>query len=136
MTFTNFAVIVGHCFEHAVGDGAAGVLAVALEQAAHEVDVLGVVQRLEVDHLLVAADVEVAVRVVDVGDAAAHAGREVAPGLADDDDAAAGHVLAAVVADAFDDGHRAASCGRRSARRRRRGRRACRWSRRRAPRCR
>ena len=34
--------------------------------------------------------------------------REVAPGRADDDDAAAGHVLAAVVAGALDDGHRAA----------------------------
>ena len=39
-----------------------------------------------------------------VGDAAAHAGGEVAPGRAEHDDAAAGHVLAAVVADALDDG--------------------------------
>ena len=42
-------------------------------------------------------------RVPDVGDAAAHAGGEVAARGAEHDDAAAGHVLAAVVADAFDD---------------------------------
>ena len=34
-------------------------------------------------------------------------GGEVAPGAAEDDDDAAGHVLAAVVADAFDDRGRA-----------------------------
>ena len=45
--------------------------------------------------------------VVDVGDPAAHPGGEVAAGLAEDDDAAAGHVLAAVLADALDDRQRA-----------------------------
>ena len=45
-----------------------------------------------------------AVVVEHVGDAAAHARGEVAAGRADHDDAAAGHVLAAVVADALDDG--------------------------------
>ena len=48
-----------------------------------------------------------AVLVEHVGDAAAHAGREVAPGRPEDHRAAAGHVLAAVVADALDDGARA-----------------------------
>ena len=43
-------------------------------------------------------------RVPDVGDAAGHAGREVAARGAENHRAAAGHVLAAVVADAFDDG--------------------------------
>src|SRR5690606_3716215 len=38
------------------------------------------------------------------GDAAGHAGREVASGASQDDGASAGHVLAAVVADALDDG--------------------------------
>ena len=47
---------------------------------------------------------EAAVLVEHVGDAAAHAGGEVAAGPAEHDDAAAGHVLAAVVADALDDG--------------------------------
>ena len=51
---------------------------------------------------------EVGVFVEHEGDAAAHAGREVAAGGAEDDDDAAGHVLAAVIADALDDGDRAA----------------------------
>ena len=42
-----------------------------------------------------------------VGDAAGHAGREVAADRAEHGDDAAGHVLAAVVADALDDGGRA-----------------------------
>ena len=45
----------------------------------------------------------VAVLVEHEGQAAAHAGGEVAPGRPEDDDAPAGHVLAAVVADALDD---------------------------------
>ncbi len=61
----------------------------------------------ERDHGGVAARGEVAVLVVDVGDAAAHAGGEVASGLAEHDDGAAGHVFAAVVAGAFDDRRRA-----------------------------
>src|SRR5690606_32129706 len=57
--------------------------------------------RLELYHRHVAALGKVAVLVENVGHAARHAGSEVAPGLADDDDDAAGHVFAAVVADAF-----------------------------------
>ena len=79
---------------------------------------------------------EVVVRVPDVGDAARHAGGEVAAGRAEDHDAAAGHVLAAVVADAFDDRAARRCCGRRTARPPGRGRTPCRWSRRRARRCR
>ena len=62
-----------------------------------------VVELLDLDHLVVDLAVEVAVGVVDVGDAAGHAGAEVAAGVAEHDHAAAGHVLAAVVADALDD---------------------------------
>ena len=51
--------------------------------------------------------VEVAVLVEHIGDAAGHAGREVAPGLAEHDHDAAGHVFAAMVAGAFDDRDRA-----------------------------
>ena len=75
-------------------------------------------EAVEVDHLLVEALFEQSVDVIDVGDAAGHAGGEVAAGLAEHDDLAAGHVFAAVVADAFDDGLARRSCGRRSARRR------------------
>ena len=46
-------------------------------------------------------------RVVDVGDAARHAGGEVAAGVAEHDDHAAGHVFAAMVAGAFDHRDRA-----------------------------
>ena len=49
----------------------------------------------------------VVVQVEHVGRAAGHAGGEVAADRPEDDDGAAGHVLAAVVADAFDDGGRA-----------------------------
>ena len=42
--------------------------------------------------------------VVDIGDAARHAGGEIAPGLAQHDHHAAGHVFAAMVAGAFDHG--------------------------------
>src|SRR5207344_3344542 len=45
---------------------------------------------------------EVAAFVQHIGDAAGHAGREVAPGLAQHHDDAAGHVLAAMIAGAFD----------------------------------
>ena len=62
------------------------------------------VDRVEADELHVAALGEAAVDVEDVGHTAAHAGAEVAPGAAEHDDGAAGHVLAAVVADALDDG--------------------------------
>ena len=65
-------------------------------------DLVGVFQRLQIDHLQVAAAGKVAGLVQHVGDAARHAGREVAPRRAQHDDAAAGHVFAAVVAHALD----------------------------------
>mmetsp|Transcript_14691 Transcript_14691/g.47869 ORF Transcript_14691/g.47869 Transcript_14691/m.47869 type:complete len:262 (-) Transcript_14691:493-1278(-) len=58
----------------------------------------------EGDHAGVALVGEGVVGVVDVGDAAAHAGGEVAPRDAEDDEAAAGHVFGAVVSEALDDG--------------------------------
>ena len=66
-----------------------------------------ILERLEADELHVAPRAERAVLVEHVGDAAAHARGEVAAGRAEHDDDAAGHVLAAVVADALDDGARA-----------------------------
>src|SRR5438552_382706 len=49
------------------------------EEILHEEDVFGVHERLEVDHAGIAAPLEVAGRVEDVGDAARHARGEVAP---------------------------------------------------------
>ena len=65
------------------------------------------VHRLELDHRQVAALGEVAGFVEHISDAARHAGGEVAPGLADHHHDAAGHVLATVIARAFDDRERA-----------------------------
>ena len=75
----------------------------------HQLDVLGMLERLELHHLRdCSAAANRPVGVEHVGDAAAHAGGEIAPGRPEHDDAPAGHVLAAVVADAFDDRERAA----------------------------
>src|SRR5204862_7243217 len=54
---------------------------------------------------LVAERVETARGVIDIGHAAAHAGREVAAGVAQHHHYAASHVLAAVVAQALDHRH-------------------------------
>ncbi len=64
---------------------------------------VGIVHSVKVDHLPVDVVRQRAVRVVDIGHPARHAGREVASGGAQDDDLAAGHVLATVVADTLDD---------------------------------
>src|SRR6185436_15112620 len=64
---------------------------------------LGRGNRLELDLVLIAETREPSLRVPDIGNAARHAGREIAPGIADHDDDAAGHVLATMVAGAFDD---------------------------------
>src|SRR5437763_2907326 len=58
---------------------------------------------LERNHRPVAARGECAIFVVDVGDAAAHAGGEVPSRAAEHDDRAAGHVFAAVIPGALDD---------------------------------
>ena len=96
---------VGPVLEDPGGARAAGEVAMAREQAADCFNVFGVDERLQIDAgLVAAARGEVALIVVDVGDAAAHAGGEVAAGGTEDDDEAVGHVFAAVVAHAFDDG--------------------------------
>ena len=59
-------------------------------------------QRFELDHRQVAAGLEGAVLVEHVGDAARHAGGEVAAGAAEHHHDAAGHVFAAVIAGALD----------------------------------
>ena len=92
--------------EHARGDGRGGALEVLLDHLA-QLDRVGLGELFEADHAHVAARLEGALLVEDVRDAAAHAGGEVAAGGPEDDDAPAGHVLAAVVADALHDGGRA-----------------------------
>ena len=94
----------GPVLEQRAADGGAGVLHVPLDEHLQQVDVLAV-ERLEVDHLGVDP---LLVQVEDVRRAAAHAGREVAADATEHDHLPARHVLAAVVADALDDGGGAA----------------------------
>ena len=83
---------------------AARVRDVALDHGLQLELVVRVGDQFQVDHAQVAAIVEQPGLVEDVGDAAAHAGREVDPGGPEHRHAPAGHVLAAVVADALDHG--------------------------------
>ena len=102
MTLTKRASVSSQLASRRVGDGRAGALVVLGDEVVQRALVVGV-HRVEADELHVAAPAEAAVDVEHVGDAAAHARREVAAGRAEHDDAPAGHVLAAVVADALDD---------------------------------
>ena len=77
-------------------------LNVSLNEALHEPDVGLVEQRLDLDHLAIDARAELTVDVIDIRYAAAHTGREVPPGLAQNHHRSASHVLAAVVASALD----------------------------------
>src|SRR5439155_7539357 len=79
------------------------VVEVALDEGLYGRQVL-LVERLEGDHALVAALLEAAVLVENVGDAARHPGREIPPRAPEHQDEALSHVLAAVVADALDHG--------------------------------
>src|SRR5919202_6540377 len=90
--------------EHAPADRRVGAAHVLLDEVA-DLDAVALVERLElVEHRRVDPPPEGAVLVEHEREAAAHAGREVAAGRAEYDHAPAGHVLAAVVADALDDG--------------------------------
>src|SRR5262245_32464352 len=78
--FDNAALQHRPILEQPSREPAAGVGHVLHQHHMHEADVLGIVQRFEIDHFEVASALEPAVAVDDVCDAAAHAGREVAPG--------------------------------------------------------
>ena len=89
------AVEAAHVLHHV--DPAVGLQVAARVQVAEHHLLLGG-DRLEFDHRHVAALSEGPVLIEHIGDAARHAGGEIAPGRADDDDDAAGHILAAVIA--------------------------------------
>src|SRR5215207_7406678 len=82
---------------------AVGIARVAVDYATYFGDFDGVGQFFERDHFHVATRREIAGHIEHVSHAATHAGGEVASRRAKHDDAAAGHVFAAVVADALDD---------------------------------
>src|SRR4051812_49277017 len=87
--------------------GASRVANVPFQQFLHELRLVicrVLLERLEIDEFRIASRRESRVRIVNIGDAAAHACCEITPGLPEDDDATASHVLATVIADAFDHG--------------------------------
>ena len=59
---------------------------------------------LQLHHGQITPNIEITPLIQHIGNAAAHAGGEVAPGGAENDDDPAGHVFTAVVADTLDDG--------------------------------
>ena len=56
------------------------------------------------NHFLVQIAVQVALFIQDISDTAAHAGRKVLSGCAEDNDTAAGHILASMLTDTLDNG--------------------------------
>src|SRR5947209_11636355 len=94
--------------EDALGHVAAGPVEMRLEQTADESDVLSVRQRLQPDHVEVAGGGEASPQIEHEGRATAHPGGEVAAGGTEDEHGAAGHIFAAVVAQALDDSQRTA----------------------------
>ncbi len=94
-------VALGHAVRE-IDEAVAFEIAGAALERAERVVLVG--DRLEIDHRLVAALGEISVLVEHEGDAAAHAGGEIAAGLAEHDDDAAGHVFAAMRARALDHG--------------------------------
>ena len=82
--------------------GAPGVL---LDQQGNHAHIVGTHHRLQIDRSEVAALlVEITLLVIDVSDTAAHAGGEVSAAVAQHHDRATGHVLATMIANAFDHG--------------------------------
>src|SRR5487761_68617 len=98
------AVLVRHHLHERIEvhlEGRARTFAVLLDERAHDAQVLRL-ELLERDLVVVATLRECSLHVEDVGDAAAHAGGEVASRRPEHDDDAARHVLAAVVANTLD----------------------------------
>src|SRR2546427_421557 len=87
--------------EDGAGAGTPGLVEVLLNELAQHPFVHRV-QAADSNHLQVAVGFEQAALIEDVGDAVRHPGRKVPPDRSQHDHHAAGHVLAAVVARAFD----------------------------------
>ena len=85
ITATNCRCVDRPRIEHALADRAAGQLDVTRDQVANQRDLVRLIEPLEIDHVDVAVERERAVGIEHVGDAAAHAGGEVAAGAAEHD---------------------------------------------------
>jgi len=103
MTLTNFGSGVVPGVEHLARPAARGVLEVPLHQASDRRDLGRILETLEAHHLGIDLAGKIAGFVQHVGDAAGHAGREIASRRPEHDHAPARHVLAAVIADGLDD---------------------------------
>ena len=95
-------------FQYFLGPVASGVFIVTFHQAAEERLVLYGRDTLDIRHVQIAAGIEKPRLVVHEGHAAAHARGKIVAGFAEHDHDAAGHVFAAVIAEAFDHRDRAA----------------------------
>ncbi len=103
--FDEERLCVSPVFQNPRGARAAGQVAMTGQERANYFNVGEIDERLEIDASLVAATRgEIASIVVDVGDAAAHACGEVAPGGTENDGEPVSHVFAAMIAHAFDHG--------------------------------
>ena len=108
MTFQKDCKVLGPFFEEAAGMALPVAATCRSTSARNSSRVDFARYRLEQDRLAVDLVRELAVGVVDERDAIGHAGAEVGAGRAEHHDRAAGHVLAAMVADAFDNSGSAA----------------------------
>ncbi len=81
----------------------ASVVEVVLNQATQESNLLWLIYRTQLDHLLVDLALKVLVQVQHIRDTARHTSCEVPASVAKTDDATASHVLAAMVTHTFDD---------------------------------
>src|SRR2546423_5567678 len=104
--------------EQTPGARTPSVSRVLLDEATQRVALAEVSHRNQIYHRLVALLPEQIEFIEDERQAATHASGEVAPGLTQHHYRTAGHVFAAVIADAFDDGNRAAVAHRESLARR------------------
>jgi hypothetical protein len=99
---------VGPGFEDVLRARASGKREMTRDETVKAIDIVLLPERLEIDSGAIAFLVgEITILVVDIGEAAAHAGCEVATTEAKNDDGASRHVLAAVIAHAFHNGGRA-----------------------------
>src|SRR5690242_13454205 len=94
--------------EQTLRAGAAGITRVLLDEVTQGVALPEIGDGNQIDHCLVTLLPEQIELVEYECHSTAHAGGKVSAGLAEHDDGAAGHVFAAVIADSFDDGDRAA----------------------------
>ena len=76
---------------------------VQFDQAPQVGNVGGIFDALKLNGLGIAPGIEAALRIPDIGDPPGHAGGEIPPGRTQNHRAPAGHVLAAMIAHAFDD---------------------------------